>query len=170
MAEDAALLAHHHRLQAAGAALLRRRRRLLLRLHLRPRMVDHHAVLADDRVVVQLVLDADVAVDDARRRHALTSRHRLRPGIGALHHEVLVDDGRMVVDVDGRRTVTRSDGHQVRARRVDELLLGGRGARASGNVGGVGEARRPLHQDVLRRLAELWMGLNHLLDQRILTG
>lgn len=100
VAKRAALLAHNHRLKitrarrvvvgrntatdsSAGNRLLGEHH---LRFHRRGRVVDHD-VVADKRIVRQLVVDADVAIDDTLRE-PLASRHRLCARIGTLYEKV----------------------------------------------------------------------------------
>lgn len=183
VAERAALLAHNHRLKiartrrvvvgrntasdsSAGDRLLGEHH---LRLHGRGRMVDHD-VVADKRIVRQLVVDADVAVDDALRE-TLAPRHRLRARIRTLYEQVggllLLLKGRVLhFDAGGSAAnVHRDDVRRSgRVHGTRHLVLGGRGAGGSRDAVVVGHIAA-LDEDVLSYLAHRFLTLNDLRER-----
>lgn len=173
MTERPALFTNDHSLEAARAIV----RPLLyghLGLHRRPRVVHHHVLAPYYRIVVHLVLDADVAVDDARRQ-PLPPGDGLGAGIRTLDDEVVrrrlaLDGGVFDVDAGGAaaRPHRQDLGDAARVYRRRQLLLGWGRARRTGDVVVVADAGA-LDEDVLADGAHRVRRLNHLHESNTIS-
>lgn len=167
MAKSPAFFTYDHGLQAAsaGAVALPRLLQHQLRLHGGRGMLGEH-VVADDRVVLDGVVEADVAVDHARGQ-SVPPGDGLGAGIGAGHDAVvggLALEG--VLGVDAARPASRA-GHRddLRhvVRRVDSAAdLGMRGRRARGTRHVWVIYAGSLDEDVLAQIAHVVLSVHHL--------